>query len=161
MGDILTLVEEAERKIDREKAKKLAKKIKKGRSFTLEDFRNQIRDIGKLGGMAGIMGKLPGMGKLSGMVKDNMNDRSLVEIEAIINSMTVKERRFPALINGSRRRRIAGGSGTSVQAVNRLLKQFTVMQKMMKKLSGPGGGMMRMLRSLGGRLPPGGLDELM
>jgi len=161
MGDILTLVEEAERKIDREKAEKLAKKIKKGKSFTLEDFRSQIREIGKMGGMAGIMGKLPGMGKLSGIVKDGMNDRSLVEIEAIINSMTPKERRFPAVINGSRRRRIADGSGTSVQAVNRLLKQFTMMQKMMKKLSGPGGGMMKMLRGLGGRLPPGGLDGLM
>lgn len=163
MGDILTLVEEAERKIDRQKAEKLAKKIKKGRSFNLEDFRSQIREIGKMGGMAGIMGKLPGMGKMSGAIKDGMNDRTLTEIEAIINSMTTKERRFPALINGSRRRRIANGSGTSVQAVNRLLKQFTLMQKMMKKLSGPGGGMMKMLRGMAGRLPPGtgGLGGLM
>jgi len=160
MGDILTLVEEAEKKIDRQEAEKLAKKIKKGKSFTLEDFRNQLRELGKMGGMAGILGKLPGMGgmgKMSGALSAGMNEKSVKEIEAIIDSMTKQERRFPSIINGSRRRRISLGSGTSVQSVNKLLKQFLVMQKMMKKLSGSGGGMGKLLRSLSGRLPPGAM----
>ncbi|MDX1901502.1 MAG: signal recognition particle protein [Gammaproteobacteria bacterium] len=153
MGDILTLVEEAERKIDRQKAEKLAKKIRKGKTFNLEDFRDQLREVGKLGGVANIMGKLPGMGQLPQMAKDKINDRSLKEIEAIINSMTPKERRFPMIINGSRKRRIAMGSGTDIQAVNRLLKQFTMMQKMMKKLSG--GGIGKLMRSLPKGFMPG------
>jgi len=164
MGDILTLVEEAQRKIDHTKAEKLAKKLRKGKTFNLEDFRDQIREIGKLGGMNSIMGKLPGMGNLSQMMKGKVNDNSFKEIEVIINSMTPKERRFPVIINGSRKRRIANGSGTDIQAVNRLLKQFTMMQKMMKKFSGAG-GITKLMRGLpsgllsglggGGFLPPG------
>lgn len=154
MGDILTLVEEAERNIDRSKAEKLAKKIKKGKTFDLEDFRDQLKQIGKMGGIMGIMNKLPGMGQLPAGMKDKVNDKSLVEIEAIINSMTRKERRFPGIINGSRKRRIATGSGTDIQAVNRLLKQFTVMQKMMKKFSKQG-GLMKLMRGLPTRFPPG------
>jgi len=154
MGDILSLVEEAERKIDRKKAEKLAKKIKKGKTFNLEDFRDQLREVSKLGGIGSIMGKLPGMGALPQMAKDKINDRSLKEIEAIINSMTPKERRFPVIINGSRKRRIAMGSGTDIQAVNRLLKQFTLMQKMMKKLSGAG-GLTKLMRGLPGGLMSG------
>ncbi len=154
MGDILTLVEEAERNIDKTKAEKLAKKIKKGKTFDLEDFRDQLKQIGKMGGIMGIVNKLPGMGQLSQVAKDKLNDKSLVEIEAIINSMTRKERKLPGIINGSRKRRIAVGSGTNIQAVNRLLKQFTMMQKMMKKFS-KGGGLMKMMRGMPMKFPPG------
>lgn len=159
MGDILTLVEEAERNLDRSKAEKLAKKIKKGKPFDLDDFRDQLRQITNMGGIAGIMNKLPGMGALPKAAKDNMNDKVLIEIEAIINSMTQKERRFPGLVNGSRKRRIAMGSGTDIQAINRLLKQFTQMQKMMKKLSKQG-GLLKLMRGLQGKLPPGTLPPL-
>jgi signal recognition particle subunit SRP54 len=155
MGDILTLVEEAERNLDRAKADKLAKKIKKGKTFDLEDFRDQLKQIGKMGGVMGIVNKLPGVGQLPQGMKDKINDKSFVEIEAIINSMTRKERRFPAIINGSRKRRIATGSGTDIQAVNRLLKQFTMMQKMMKKFSKQG-GLMKLMRGLPNRFPGAG-----
>lgn len=156
MGDVLSLVEEVEQKIDKEKAEKLVKKIKKGKSFDLEDFRDQLRQIGKMGGMMGIMSKLPGMGNLPQAAKDKINDKSFIQIEAIINSMTPKERRFPDLIKGSRKRRIALGSGTDVQAINRLLKQFTMMQKMMKKFS-KSGGLMNMMRGMQGKFPGGGM----
>ena len=152
MGDVLSLVEEAEKKLDKDKAEKLAKKIKKGKAFDLEDFRDQLREIGKMGGIMGIMNKLPGMGALPSGVKDQMNDKRLVEIEAIINSMTPKERRFPAVIKGSHKRRISTGSGTTVQAINQLLKQFLVMQKMMQKMSKKG-GMMKMMRAMQSKLP--------
>jgi len=155
MGDILTLVEEAERNIDKAKAEKLAKKIKKGKTFDLEDFRDQLKQIGKMGGITSIVSKLPGMGQLPQAAKDKINDKSLVEIEAIINSMTRKERKFPGIINGSRKRRIATGSGTDIQAVNRLLKQFTMMQKMMKKFS-KGGGLMKLMRGMPMKFPGGG-----
>lgn len=154
MGDILTLVEDAERSLDRSKAEKLAKKIKKGKMFDLEDFRDQLRQITNMGGIMGIMNKLPGMNNLPKAAKDSINDKMLIEIEAIINSMTKKERRFPDVINGSRKRRIAGGSGTDIQAINRLLKQFSQMQKMMKKMSKQG-GLLKMMRGLQGKLPPG------
>jgi signal recognition particle subunit SRP54 len=159
MGDILSLVEEAERTIDRDKAEKFAKKIKKGKSFDLEDFRDQLRQIGKMGGIMGIVNKLPGIGGLPNAAKDKVNDRMLIEIESIINSMTPKERRFPAIIKGSRKRRIAMGSGTDIQAVNRLLKQFTQMQKMLKKFSNKG-GIMKLMRGLQGKLPPGTLPPM-
>ncbi len=154
MGDILTLVETAERTFDKSKAEQFAKKIKKGKSFSLEDFRDQLRQISSMGGMASIMKKLPGMNRLPAPAADGTNDKKLVEIEAIINSMTRKERRLPDIINGSRKRRIANGSGTDIQAVNRLLKQFDHMQKMMKKLS-KGGGLANMMRGMQGQLPPG------
>lgn len=155
MGDVVSLVEQVEQNIDREKAEKLAKKIKKGKTFDLEDFRDQLKQVGKMGGIMGIMSKLPGLGAIPQAAKDKINDKMLIEIEAIINSMTPKERHFPDLIKGSRKRRIAMGSGTDIQAVNRLLKQFTMMQKMMKKFS-KGGGLMKMMRGLQGKLPPGG-----
>jgi signal recognition particle subunit SRP54 len=160
MGDILTLVEDAQRTLDRDKAEKLAKKIKKGKMFNLEDYRDQLRQISNMGGIMGIMNKLPGMGKLPQLAKDNLNDKVLITTEAIINSMTPKERRLPGIINGSRKRRIATGSGTDIQAVNRLLKQFMLMQKMMKKFSKQG-GLVKLMRGLqgkipGGFLPPGG-----
>src|SRR3990167_9171288 len=106
MGDIVTLVEDAQRNFDREKAEKLAKKIKKGKLFDLEDFRDQLRQITKMGGMMGIMSKLPGLNKIPQAAKDNLNDKMVSEVEAIINSMTPKERRAPVVINGSRKRRI-------------------------------------------------------
>ncbi len=155
MGDILTLVEEAERNLDRTKAEKLVKKIKKGKAFDLEDFRDQLKQIHNMGGMMGIMSKLPGMNQLPAQVKEQMNDKKLIEIEAIINSMTPKERRFPDNIKNSHKRRIAGGSGTTIQAINQLLKQFDMMQKMMKKMSKKG-GMMKMMRGLQGKFPFGG-----
>lgn len=155
MGDILTLVEEAERKIDRDQAEKLVKKIKKGKSFDLSDFRDQLKQIHNMGGVMGIMSKLPGINQLPQHVRDQFNDKKLVEIEAIINSMTIRERRFPDLIKNSHKRRIADGSGTSIQAINQLLKQFTQMQKMMKKMSKKG-GMMKMMRGMQGKFPFGG-----
>ena len=154
MGDVLTLIEDAQRNIDRDKAEKFAKKIKKGKSFDLEDFRDQLRQVTKMGGIMGIMSKLPGIGGLPQAAKDKVNDKMLVEIESIINSMTPKERRLPDLIKGSRKRRIAMGSGTDIQAVNRLLKQFTMMQKMMKKFAKQG-GMMKLMRGLQGKFPTG------
>lgn len=154
MGDVLSLVEQIEHSIDREKAEKFAKKLKKGKTFDLEDFRDQLSQVSKMGGIMGIMSKLPGVGNLPAAAKDKINDKMLVEIEVIINSMTRKERRFPDLIKGSRKRRIALGSGTDIQAVNRLLKQFTMMQKMMKKFS-KGGGMLKLMRGLQGKMPGG------
>jgi signal recognition particle subunit SRP54 len=159
MGDIVSLVEEAERTIDKDKAEKLAKKIKKGKSFDLEDFRDQLRQIGKMGGIMGIVSKLPGIGGLPQATKDKINDKMLIEIESIINSMTPKERRKPDIIKGSHKRRIAMGSGTDIQAVNRLLKQFTQMQKMMKKFASKG-GMMKLMRGMQGKLPPGGFPPM-
>ncbi|MBV9575002.1 MAG: signal recognition particle protein, partial [Gammaproteobacteria bacterium] len=116
-GDILTLVEQAERNLDRSKAEKLVKKIKKGKTFDLEDFRDQLKQIHNMGGVMGIMSKLPGMNQLPQTVKDQFQDKRLIEIEAIINSMTPKERRFPDIIKNSQKRRIAMGSGTSIQGV--------------------------------------------
>lgn len=154
MGDILSLVEEAERNLDKSKAEKLAKKIKKGKSFDLEDFRDQLKQIHNMGGVMGIMSKLPGVNQLPQNVKDQFNDKKLIEIEAMINSMTPKERRFPDVIRNSQKRRIALGSGTSIQAINQLLKQFMLMQKMMKKMAKKG-GMMKMMRAMQGKLPFG------
>ena len=151
MGDIVTLAEEATRKLDQTKAENLAKKIKKGQSFDLEDFRDQLKQIQNMGGITSIMAKLPGMGQLPPNMQNQMDGKKLVEIEAIINSMTPKERRFPDNIRHSQKNRIAKGSGTSVQAINQLLKQFLQMQKMMKKMS-QGGGMMKMMRMMQNRL---------
>jgi signal recognition particle subunit SRP54 len=159
MGDIVSLVEEAERTIDKDKAEKLAKKIKKGKAFDLDDFRDQLRQIGKMGGIMGIVSKLPGVGNLPAAAKDKINDKMLVEIESIINSMTPKERRFPAIIKSSHKRRIAMGSGTDIQAVNRLLKQFIQMQKMMKKFANKG-GILKLMRGLQNKMPPGGFPPM-
>ena len=153
MGDILSLVEQAERSIDRDQAEKLATKLKKGKGFNLEDFREQIKQMRNMGGMASLLDKLPGMGNVPDEVKGQLNDKEFSRIEAIISSMTAKERRFPDIIKGSRKRRIAAGSGTQVQDVNRLLKQFDQMQRMMKKMSK--GGLGKLMRGLGGKLPGG------
>ncbi|MEN8179491.1 MAG: signal recognition particle protein [Pseudomonadota bacterium] len=155
MGDVLSLVEEVSRKVDQEKAAKLAKKLQKGKGFDLDDFKEQMSQMANLGGMSGLLDKLPGMGEVPDHVKNQVNDKEIGRLIAIINSMTPQERRFPAVIKGSRKRRIAAGSGTQIQDVNKLLKQFTQMQKMMKKMKG--GGMKKMMRSLGGRFPGGGM----
>jgi signal recognition particle subunit SRP54 len=152
MGDVLSLVEEAEQKLDMQKAEKLARKIKKGKGFDLEDLRDQLNSMDQLGGIAGLMGKIPGMAGLPAAQRQ-MDDGQTRRMVAIINSMTPQERRKPDVIGGSRKRRIANGSGTQIQDVNRLLKQHKQMSKMMKQLSK--GGMKNMLRGLQGRLPPG------
>lgn len=154
MGDILSLVEQAERHLDKKEAEKLVKKVKTGR-FDLESFREQLKQIHKMGGVMGIMSKLPGVNQLPQTVRDQFNDKKLVQIEAMINSMTKKERRFPDHIKNSHKRRIAAGSGTTIQDVNQLLKQFDQMQKMMKKMSKKG-GMMKLMRGMQGKFPFGG-----
>ena len=154
MGDMLSLIEEVEEKTDQEKAKKIARKLKKGRGFDLDDFRDQVRQMQSMGGLSGLLDKMPGMQQMSADTMGGMagQERELVKFEAIINSMTPGERRFPAVVNGSRKKRIASGSGTQIQDINRLLKQFGRMQKMMKKLSKKG-GMENMMRGLGGNMP--------
>ncbi|MEW8289360.1 MAG: signal recognition particle protein [Candidatus Thiodiazotropha endolucinida] len=155
MGDVLSLVEEVGRKVDQEKATKLAKKLQKGKGFDLEDFKEQMLQMANMGGMSGLLDKLPGMGEIPDHVKNQVNDKEVGRLIAIINSMTPHERAFPAVIKGSRKRRIAAGSGTQVQDVNKLLKQFMQMQKMMKKMKG--GGMKKMMRGMAGRFPGGGM----
>ena len=154
MGDVLTLIEEVEQKVDREKAEKIARKIAKGRQFDLEDFSEQLAQMRNMGGVAGMLDKLPAMPGMPAGMRDRLNDREFVRMEAIISSMTFQERRHPGVIKGSRKRRIALGSGTHVQDVNRLLKQFTQMQKMMKRMRKKG-GMSRMMQGLRGQMPPG------
>jgi signal recognition particle subunit SRP54 len=153
MGDVMTLIEEAQHKVDHKEAERLAKKVAKGKGFDLEDFRNQLQQMQNMGGIASLMDKMPGMGQMAGAAK-NVDEKQFKRLEAIISSMTMKERMFPSVIKGSRKRRIAAGSGVQVQDVNRLLKQFTQMQKMMKKMT-KGGGMMKMMRGLKGKMPPG------
>lgn len=155
MGDVLSLVEEMEQKVDKDKALKLAEKVKKGKGFDLEDFREQMEQMMKMGGIASLLDKMPGFNAAAGALKDQAADREVRRLVAIIQSMTPQERRFPDIIKGSRKRRIAAGSGTQIQDVNRLLKQFDQAQKMMKKMKG--GGMMKMLRGLQGKLPMSGL----
>ena len=156
MGDVLSLVEEAERKLDKDKADKLAKKLKKGKGFDLEDLLEQFQQMKKLGGMAGMLDKLPGMGGMAQMAQQGgVADKELTKMEAIIYSMTPHERRFPDVINGSRKKRIAAGSGTQVPDINRVLKQHKQMQKMMKKMSSKG-GMKNMMRGMKGMMGGGG-----
>jgi len=150
MGDILTLIEEVERKTDKAASEKLAKKLKKGKNFDLDDFKRQLEQMNQMGGIGSMMSKLPGIGQLPQQAMGQVNDKMMTKTIAIINSMTKKERRIPKIIIGSRKKRIAMGSGTEIQDVNRLLKQFEKMQKMMKKITKPGGGMKQMMRGLGG-----------
>lgn len=154
MGDILGLIEEVERKVDHDKAYDLAQKLKKGKDFDLADFREQLRQMQKAGGLGGLLEKLPGMSEIPQAMIDQVNNRDMVKLAAIIDSMTLHERRFPTIIRGSRKRRIAAGSGTQVQDVNRLLKQFMQMQKMMKQMSKKG-GIMRLMRAMNMRAPRG------
>ena len=147
MGDVLTMIEKAQEVVDEEKAVELEKKLRKNQ-FTLEDFRDQMRQIRKMGSLTDILGMIPGMGKIKQMKNLQVDEKELVHIEAIINSMTPHERNQYGIINGSRRKRIAAGSGTRVQDVNRLLKNYAQVMKMMKKINKGG------MRGLGrGMLP--------
>jgi signal recognition particle subunit SRP54 len=154
MGDVLSLVEEVHRKVDQQEAEKLVNKMRRGRGFDLEDFKSQLLQMQNMGGLGGLVDKLPGMTNLPDNVKAQVNDKQTGQMIAIINSMTPHERRFPDVIRGSRKKRIANGSGTQIQTVNRLLKQHAQMQRMMKKM-GKGGmaGMMRKMSKLQGQLP--------
>jgi len=152
MGDIVGLVEEAQKNVDIKEAEKLAEKVKSGKDFDLNDFKNQIAQMKKMGGVGALMDKMPS--ELSGAaskINPEDGDKSLVQIEAIINSMTAHERRKPEIIKAKRKIRIANGSGTQVQDINKLLKQFEEMQKMMKMFSK--GGIGKLLRGLGGKFP--------
>ena len=153
MGDVLTLIEKAQTQVDEKEALKMAQKLKEN-SFDMNDLLNQMRQIKKMGPLKQIMSMLPGVGS---QLKDvDVDDKQLYRIEAIITSMTPKEREKPAIINPSRKRRIAAGSGTKVEDVNRLLKQFEQMQKMMKMVGGKNGkGKRRMMLppNMGGGMP--------
>lgn len=151
MGDILGLVEEVTLSVDKEKAQEMSRKLAKGKGFDLDNFRDQLQQMERMGGLASLMEKMPGVGEVSEAAKAQLNDKQTSRLVAIINSMTPQERRSPDIIRGSRKRRIAAGSGTAVQEVNRLLKQFDQMQKMMKRMGK--GGLQRMLRDVKGRLP--------
>jgi signal recognition particle subunit SRP54 len=163
MGDVLSLVEQVEQNVDKEKAQKLAEKVIKGKRFDMNDMRDQLQQMQSMGGVASMMDKLPGLGSISENMKSQVNDKQVSRMVAIINSMTKKERRHPDLLNGSRKARVARGSGTQPADVNRLLKQFMQMEKMMSKLSS--GGMKGLMRQMGaamkgmggGGLPPGGM----
>lgn len=151
MGDVLSLVEEAERKLDKGKAEKIAKKFKKGKAMDFEDLKDQFQQMRNMGGMASLLDKLPGMGGLAKMTEDQAAMKQFKHMEALIDSMTPGERRNPELIKGSRKRRIAAGAGLEIQDLNRLIKQQKMMGKMMKKMKGKG-GMQNMMRGMGGML---------
>jgi signal recognition particle subunit SRP54 len=154
MGDVLSLVEEVTRKVDREEAERLARKVAKGKDFDLEDLLGQLRQFESMGGVGALIDKLPAqLAARAGQLPQG-NEKEIRRQVAIICSMTPGERRYPKTIDGSRKRRIATGSGVQVSDVNRLLKNFLQMQRMMKGMAGKG-GMGRMMRALGGRLPPG------
>ena len=163
MGDVLSLVEQVEQNVDREKAQKLAEKVIKGKRFDMNDMRDQLQQMLSMGGMASLMDKLPGVGNLPDGVKSKVNDKEVHRMVAIISSMTKKERRHPDLLNGSRKVRVARGSGTQPADVNRLLKQYMQMEKMMSKISRGGiKGLMRQMGAAmkgmgGGGMPPGGM----
>jgi signal recognition particle subunit SRP54 len=162
MGDVLSLIEQAENTLDRDKADKLAKKLKKGKGFDLEDFRDQLQQMKNMGGLSGLMDKLPNMGGVNLAQMGGAQgaaEKQFKQMESIINSMTPQERRDPEVISGSRKRRIAMGSGTQVQDIGRLIKQHKQMQKMMKKFTAKG-GMAKMMRGMGGMLPGGGMPRI-
>ena len=157
MGDVLSLVEQVERDVDQEAARKLAEKVAKGKKFDLNDMRGQLEQMQNMGGIQALMDKLPGMGQVPEQMKNKVTGNEVPRMIAIINSMTKKERRHPALLNGSRRARVASGSGTTPAQVNQLLKQHKSMEKMMSKLSSGGiRGMMRGMKGLMGGQGPGG-----
>jgi signal recognition particle subunit SRP54 len=150
MGDVLSLIEDAQRTVDRGEAEKIAKKVKSGKGFDLEDFKQQIAQMKKMGGVAALIDKLPGqLAQVAGNAQ--MDDKQMRRIEGIINSMTPQERSKPELLKASRKRRIAAGAGVSVQEVNRLLTQFEQARKMMKMMAK--GGMAKMMRSMKGMIP--------
>ena len=150
MGDMLSLIEEIEQKADKKKADQLARKISKGKKFDLNDFKDQLLQMQNMGGVGAMMDKLPGMGGVPQEMKDKVNDKELARQIGVINSMTLKERRYPDLIKGNRKKRIAAGCGQELQDVNRILKQHKMMQKMMKKFSK--GNMANMVRGIKGNM---------
>lgn len=150
MGDVLSLVEQVEQQVDQVKAQKLAEKVAKGKKFDLNDMRDQLEQMQNMGGISALMDKLPGMGQIPDSVKNQVTGKEVPRMVAIINSMTKKERRNPALLNGSRRARIARGSGMAPADVNKLMKQFQQMEKMMSKLGR--GGMKGMMRGMKGMM---------
>lgn len=154
MGDMMSLIEEAEQNIDKRKAERLARKMKRGKSFDLEDFRDQLQQMKKMGGLGSMLEKMPGMSGMAEMAEQQVAQKQFGQMEAIINSMTPQERKHPDSLNGSRKRRITAGSGTQLQDLNRLMKQHKQMQKMMKKMKK--GGMANMMRGLGGMSGQGG-----
>ena len=159
MGDVLSLVEQVEQQVDKDKAQKLAEKVAKGKKFDLNDMRDQLEQMQNMGGIGALMDKLPGLAGVSENVKSQVTGKEVPRMIAMINSMTKKERRHPDLINGQRRARIARGSGTTPNDVNRLMKQFMQMEKMMSKISMFGvKGMMRSLKGAMGRGGPGGFQ---
>ena len=156
MGDMQTLIEEADRKVDKQKAQRLATKLGRGQRFDLEDFRDQLRQMARMGGVGAMLEKLPGAGQLGAAAEARMDDGQLRRMEAIIGSMTVQERRFPDIVSGGRKRRIALGSGTQVQDVSRLLKQHKQMQRTMRKMTSKGGMQKAMRRLQAGQARPAG-----
>ena len=154
MGDVLSLVEQVEQQVDQDKAQKLAEKVAKGKKFDLNDMRDQLEQMQNMGGISALMDKLPGMGQIPEAVKNQVTGKEVPRMVAIINSMTKKERRNPALLNGSRRARIARGSGMAPADVNKLMKQFQQMEKMMSKLGR--GGIKGMMRGMKGMMGGGG-----
>ncbi|WP_428309127.1 signal recognition particle protein [Hydrocarboniphaga sp.] len=152
-GDMLSLIEETAKKVDAEKAAKLANKLKSKKSFDLEDFREQMQQVQNMGSMESLIEKLPGGAQIQAQMKNVNTGKEMGKVIAIINSMTPQERKFPDLIKASRKRRIAAGSGVQVQDVNKLMRQFETTRDMMKKVMS--GGMAKMMRGLAGRLPPG------
>ena len=151
MGDVLSLIEDVQKGVDHEQAEKLAKKVKSGKDFDLEDFKQQIAQMKKMGGLAALADKLPGNLAQLAQGAPGMDDKSIRRIEGIINSMTPQERAKPELLKASRKRRIAAGAGVTVQEVNRLLGQFEQTQKMMKMMAK--GGMAKMMRNMKGMFP--------
>ncbi len=158
MGDILSLIEDAESKVDQKKAEKMLKKLQDKKRFDLDDMRDQIQQMNNMGGMSGILDKIPGMGDSKAMLGNSDTQVQFSKMEVLINSMTVAERRNPDLLNGSRKRRITAGSGTTIQDLARLLKQYKQMAKMTKKMGG--GGMNKMLRKLGSAMPGGAMPDM-
>lgn len=150
MGDVLSLVEQVEQQVDKDKAQKLAEKVAKGKKFDLNDMKDQLEQMQNMGGLHGLMDKLPGMGQIPDAVKNQVTGKEVPRMVAIINSMTKKERRNPALLNGSRRARIARGAGLTPADVNKLMKQYQQMEKMMSKLSA--GGMKGLMRGMKGMM---------
>ncbi|WP_028446054.1 signal recognition particle protein [Chitinimonas koreensis] len=151
MGDVLSLIEQVQQTVDVEEAQKLAKKMKTGKGFDLEDFKAQMQQMKKMGGMSGLLDKLPGMGQMAQLAQSGEAEKAMRRVEGIIDSMTPQERRKPEILKASRKRRIAAGAGVSVQEVNRLLKQFEDMQKMMKQFSGK--NMFKLMKGMKGMLP--------
>lgn len=158
MGDVLGLIESLEQNVDRKKTEAMAKKIIQGKGFTFDDFAEQLNQMLNMGGMSSLIDKIPGMGNLSEQMKSKVDDKNIKRMLAIIHSMTKKERRYPDFIKNSHKLRIAAGSGTNIQEVNKLLKQFDQMGKMMKKMKG--GGMMKMMNQMRNMVPGGGMGGM-